>query len=261
MLGKLLKYDLRRNMKLLLIIFGATLALAGLTKGIKELGENIALFNIVGIIFDSVLYALAANSIIQPFLRNFLNFTKSFYSDESYLTHTLPVTKNQLINSKFLTALIEICAGFVCVVLSLLIRFASPNMFDFLEILFSTLLSEKISLFWSLLLIVVLIIVEFIMYISIIYFSIVLAYRAREKRVFSAFLYTALFAFASLAVLSVFMIVVLLLNDVSITSTTLVLSAKSFFSIIISGIVVYSGVSLLFYILTKKAFRKGVNVD
>ena len=261
MLGKLLKNDLKKNLRLLLILFGSTLAVAGLARGINELGENVAFFKILGIIFNSIFYALAANSIIQPFLRSFLNFTKSFYSDESYLTHTLPVPKNHLINSKFLTALIEITSGFMIVVLSLLILFGSPTLFDTLKLLLSTLITGEFSLFWVLFLIVALIIVEFIMYISIIYFSIVLAYRARERRVMTAFLYTALFAFASLSVLSVFMVVIMLANNISLTSTMLTLSNKAFFSIIVAGILVYSGISVLFYYLTKKAFRKGVNVD
>lgn len=104
MLSKLLKKDLKKNMHWLWILFLSTIAIAGITRGFKELGDNSTFFKILSIFFDSVFYALAINGIIQPFLRNFLNFTKSFYSDESYLTHTLPVTKNQLITSKYITA-------------------------------------------------------------------------------------------------------------------------------------------------------------
>ena len=130
MLSKLLKRDLNKNMRWMWILFVATIALAGVTRGVNELGKNVAFFKVVGIFLESVFYGLAVNLIIQPFLRNFLNFHRSFYSDESYLTHTLPVTKNQLINSKYLTAIIEICAGFMSLIISLIILFAGPNFID-----------------------------------------------------------------------------------------------------------------------------------
>ena len=74
MLSKLLKKDLNKNMRWLWILFAATIVVSAITRGCKELGENIAFFKILGIFFDSVFYALAVNVILQPFLRNFLNF-------------------------------------------------------------------------------------------------------------------------------------------------------------------------------------------
>ena len=103
MLSKLLKRDLKKNMQWMWILFVSTILLCGITRGCKELGKTISFFHILGIFFDSVFYTLAVNVLLQPFLRNLLNFKASFYSDESYLTHTLPVTKNQLLNSKYLT--------------------------------------------------------------------------------------------------------------------------------------------------------------
>ena len=261
MLSKLLKNDLKKNMRWMWILFVSTIAVAGLTRGCKELGENIAFFKVIGIFFDSVFYALAVNVILQPFLRNFLNFTKSFYSDESYLTHTLPVTKTQLINSKYLTALIEIVAGFACLVLSLLIMFASPTMDDVLKMLISTIVLGEVSVFFTIMLFVALVIVEFLMFISIIYFSIVVAYRAKEKRVLKTFLITAALSLASLAVLAVVMLVVLLAHGVEISTSTLFLPKSAFISVLITGIVVYLGVAILFYFLAKHEFNKGVNVD
>jgi len=261
MLGKLLKKDLRKNMRWLWILFISTILVAGITRGCKELGESIAFFKILGIFFDSIFYSLAVNVILQPFLRNFLNFSKSFYSDESYLTHTLPVTKNQLINSKMITALIEVILGFITLILSILIMFISPTMFTSLKMILSMLIVGNFSLALVLILFIILIVVEFLMFLSIIFFSIVLAYKEKEKRVLKTFLITAGLAFASISVLSVVMIAVLLINGINLSSQTLILSNTAFLSIIISGIVVYSIAITIFYFLTKKEFNKGVNVD
>lgn len=261
MLGKLLKNDLKKNMKLLLVLALATLTIAAITRGCKELGEDIAFFRILGIIFDSVYYALAVNVILQAFLRNFLNFKKSFYSDEAYLTHTLPVTKNQLINSKYITAIIEISLSFVCVIISLLIMFGSPTMFETLRLLLSTTIIGDFSTILVLSLVILLVIIEFLMFISIIFFSIVIGYRAKEKKVLKSFLLTAGMAFAAFMILAIIMIIILLINKISLTSTSLILSSSVLMSLIIAGIIVYSAVNILFYFLTQRAFSKGVNVD
>jgi len=261
MLGNLLKKDLKKDMRWLWIIFVVTIAFAGVSRGCRYLSESIAFFKIVGIFFGSIYYSLAVNAVLQPFLRSFINFSKSFYGDEAYLTHTLPVTKNQLINSKFLTSIIEMVLGFICVVLSLFIMYYSPSMFTNLKAFLSLIISGDFSLFWALTLMIILIIVEFLMFISIILFSIIIAYRKKEKRVLNTFLITMGLSFAAISVLSVFLVIVLLINGVELSSSILVLPSKAFISVILTGIIIYSLFITLFYLLAKKEFNKGVDVD
>ena len=78
MFAKLLKNDLKRDMRWLWILFVSTIAVACVTRGCKALGENVLFFKILAIFFDSVFYSLAVNIVLQPFLRNFTNFSKSF---------------------------------------------------------------------------------------------------------------------------------------------------------------------------------------
>ena len=261
MLSKLLKRDLKKNMRWLWILFVGTIGLAAVTRGVKELGESVAFFKMIAIFLEGVFYGLAVNLILQPFLRSFLNFQKSFYSDESYLTHTLPVTKSQLINSKYLTALIEIVAGFASLIVSILILYAAPGFLNTLKFMLSMIITGDFSAVLVVLFIVILIIVEFLMFISIIYFAIIKGYKSREKKVLKSFLITAGCAFAAIIVLVVALIVVLIINGIKLTTTSLVLSVSAFYSVIITAIVLYSAVSVLFYFLAKREFNKGVNVD
>lgn len=261
MLSKLLKKDLKKNMSWMWILFVSTIGLAGLTRGCRELGNSVAFFKIVTIVIEGIFYGLAVNSIIQPFLRNFLNFYKSFYSDESYLTHTLPVTKNQLIDSKYLTSLIEMLAGFATIILSILIMYARPGFTNFLKLFISTAITGNFSLLLVIFLFIVLVIIEFLMFLSIIDFSIVVAYKSKDKRILKTFLIAAGCAFATLAVLAICMLTVLLINGIKITSSNLVLSSSAMYSVFITAIVLYSAATTLFYFLAKHEFNKGVNVD
>jgi uncharacterized BrkB/YihY/UPF0761 family membrane protein len=99
------------------------------------------------------------------------------------------------------------------------------------------------------------------MFLSIINFSIVVAFRSKEKRKLKAFLIAAACAFATLAVLAISMLIVLLINGIKITSSNLVLSSSAMYSVFITAIALYSAATTLFYFLTKHEFNKGVNVD
>lgn len=261
MLSKLIKRDLNKNMRWMWILFVATIALAGVTRGVNELGKNVAFFKVVGIFLESVFYALAVNLIIQPFLRNFLNFHKSFYSDESYLTHTLPVTKNQLINSKYLTAIIEIVAGFASIIASILIMYAGPNFIPAIKLVLSTIITGEISVVGTLIGFVTLVIVEFLMFISIIDFSIIIGFRSRDRKILKTFLIIVCSSFAAIIVLFMCLLVILTINGIKFTTTSLVLSSSAFVSVLVSAIVIYLAVAVLFYFLAKKEFNKGVNID
>ena len=52
MFSKLLKKDLKKNMRWLWILFVSTIAIAGITRGTKELGKNIAFFKVMYVFFD-----------------------------------------------------------------------------------------------------------------------------------------------------------------------------------------------------------------
>ncbi len=261
MLGKLLKYDFRKNMRWLWILFVGAIVAAGITRGLVELGKSIAFFKVLSILFDSVFYALVANSLIQPFLRGFMDFSKSLYGDESYLTHTLPVTKKQIINSKYITTFAELLMGFASVIIAILIRFASPTFLQTIKYMLSAVVTGEFSALLALVLMIVLVIVEFLMFSSIINFSIVMAYKSNEKKVLKSFLFTAAFAAIAMTVLSVAMVIMFVAFGVDISSSTLTFTAPVFFGIIITGIVVYLLFTVLFYFLAKKEFGKGVNVD
>lgn len=261
MLSKLLKYDLKKNMRWMWILFVATIGLAGITRAAKEIGESVAMFSVIAVFLEGVYYGLAVNLVLQPFLRNFLNLQKSFYSDEAYLTHTIPVTKNQLVNSKYLTAIIEIGLGFASLIASLLIMYAGPGFLNGIKLIISTIVNDSFSVAAVIILFISLVIVEFLMFISIIYFAIVMAYKSKDKRLLRAFLIAAGCAMASLTVLFSIMMIVFAINGVKFTVSTIVLSGEVFMSVLITGIVVYLAAAVLFYFLTKREFNKGVNVD
>lgn len=108
MLRKLLKYDLRANMKLFLFIWPAMLLLAGLQRLLLELPVT----GFLGRFFMTLLTGLMILTMIAVVVLCFVICVVRFYSGllrrEGYLMFTLPVKPWQLLVSKLLAAMVTL---------------------------------------------------------------------------------------------------------------------------------------------------------
>lgn len=108
MLRKLLKYDLRANMKLYLFIWPAMLLLAGLQRLLLELPVT----GFLGHFLMSLLTGLMVLALIAMAVLCFVICVIRFYSGllrrEGYLMFTLPVKPWQLLVSKLLAAMLTL---------------------------------------------------------------------------------------------------------------------------------------------------------
>ncbi|HHV43028.1 MAG TPA: hypothetical protein GXX72_09390 [Clostridiaceae bacterium] len=115
MLGKLIKLDLRTyraQLKWVLPIYGLLLLSSLIVKGlgIPYLGEIAHAFSIIG----TVLVIPAA------LILGLIHYYRHFYTNQGYLTHTLPVTASQRYHSKFVS-------GFILYLLATVITFFGVN--------------------------------------------------------------------------------------------------------------------------------------
>ena len=105
MMSKLLKYDLRANMKIFILIWPAMLLFAGLQRLLLNFHYEAALASAL----ITLLTTLMVLSMLAAFTLCFVICIIRFYSGllrrEGYLMFTLPVKPWQLLLSKFLTAL------------------------------------------------------------------------------------------------------------------------------------------------------------
>ena len=126
MLSKLLKYDLKYMIKNMAIFYMLSIFFAIITRILFSIDQSV-IVNILGQISVGCMFAMIANIFINTMMRSWVRFRDSFYKDESYLTHTLPVTKNDLYNSKFIQTLIFFFIGFIIILLSLFIAYYSKD--------------------------------------------------------------------------------------------------------------------------------------
>ena len=126
MLMKLLKYDLKYMIKNMGIFYILSIFFAITTRILFNMDQS-AIIKILGQISVGCMFSMIASTLINTMMRSWVRFRDSLYKDEAYLTHTLPVTKNDLYNSKFIQTLIFFIIGFVIIIVSLFITYYSKE--------------------------------------------------------------------------------------------------------------------------------------
>lgn len=137
MLGKLLKYDMRYVARIMPLMYSVALAMSLLMSLviflISKLTEMSFILVMMLPLWALALAVVAYSGVIMIASRIY----KTFYSDQGYLTFTLPVTSSQLIWSKVLLyviwQLIGIIVALVCVALPIataVVTFATDGFYD-----------------------------------------------------------------------------------------------------------------------------------
>ena len=120
MLKKLLKSDLEWCYKPLLVFYILAIFFSIIVRIVESFEQSLIVL-IIDKICCGIVIAMIINILINCFMRNWARFVKNIYKDESYLTHTLPVSKNKIYLSKILTAIITLLTSFIVIIVCLAI--------------------------------------------------------------------------------------------------------------------------------------------
>ena len=127
MLGKLIKYEwkgLRFPLMIMMIVLAGTMLLTcGVILTINpKLDETLAWYSVMALMLSIFLYYFGIiGCTLGTTLIVVVRFYKTCYTDQGYLTHTLPVTPHQLLNSKILTAIFTQLLMIFAIILSIFI--------------------------------------------------------------------------------------------------------------------------------------------
>lgn len=136
MLRKLIKYDFKALSRYLIVIhamllitavLGRLLFVGRLMSDPGRLSNAGAIATIIGIIIYVILFMTA---VFGTMLMIAICFYKNLYSDEGYLTHTLPVTRGQLLISKTVSGSVWMLLDMMMVILSLFILVLTQPVLD-----------------------------------------------------------------------------------------------------------------------------------
>ena len=261
MIRKLMKYDLKKMLRVLIYIYIVSISLSIITRLIN-IGKEIQVIFIIGQVFAGLTYSALCSILVNTFVHILLVFYKNFYKDESYLTHTLPVSKNKLFLSKYLSSLIVILSSVIVCIISLFIMFYSKSFMTSLKNFINISISGfnmPVGLFISL--IILIIFSQICTMISMAFTAIVKANSYNSKRTIKGLSWFAIYYIGAMIITLLLAIIIF-----SITGNISLLFAKNltqfaFLCLLFIALFAYISYAILFYLICKKLFNKCVNVD
>lgn len=263
MLKKLLKYDLESIYKILIIFYGLSLFFAILARIFLNI-DNSFVISVLGKVCGGITISMIFNIIINNVLRLWVRFKNNFYGDESYLIHTLPVSKNELYISKILTSFITLFTSMLIICISLFIAYYSKENIEFIKNMLLPL--AKVYESTVVTIILAFIFVCFLETMNILesgYVGIVLGHKRNNNKL----IFSVIFGFITYLLTQIFTIlivfIVALFNKdlMNLFYTVDVLSVDVVKLCIYLAIIVYTLNIFILYFVNLKLFNKGVNVD
>ena len=257
MLKKLLKYDLKWCYKALTIFYILSIIFAILTRVFINIDGRI-LFTIIGKIMQGITITLLINILINNILRIWARVIKNFYSDEAYLTHTLPIKKETLFLSKVLTTIITLLTSTIVIVISLLICYYSKENIEILKNILNQINISNITIISTIL----------IFYLEILFIilsgitAIILGYKQNNNKLLKSVLFGLIIYFIMQTLILVIIFVIGLFNkEIMDLFKTNNITPNLLKQILSLSTIIYIIYNIILYIIGKNTFKKGVNID
>ena len=264
MLIKLLKYDLKYMIKNMSVFYILSIFFA-ITTRLLSLPEKTVMISILSKISSGCMIAMIANVVINVMMRSWVRFRDSLYKDEAYLTHTLPVTKNDLYNSKFIQTLIFFFIGFIIVLLSLFVAYYTPDTWQAIKDYIKTItVGFNMSTLFFISIAIILIFLELFNAIQCGFLGIILGYKRNNGKIgFSVLFGFIIYLVAQTLVLALVFVYGLFDSTVMdlFKSGTISIDVNAFKILAIVASMLYIVIIFSMSIIGKKLLNKGVNIE
>ena len=262
MLKKLLKYDLKWCYKPLLVFYILAIFFSTIVRIVESFEQSLIVL-IIDKICCGVVIAMIINILINCFMRNWARFVRNIYKDESYLTHTLPVSKNKIYLSKILTAIITLLTSFIVIIACLAIATLNKDTWIILkESLEQSAIYFDSSVFSLIFVMIITIFFEFLFMMMSGILGIIIGHRSNNLKIVKSIVigFIIYMILSSMSLVALF-VAGLLNSDIMSLFNNIEVSSNALKSMMLVGILVYAIYNLGIYFIGNKLFNKGVDVD
>ena len=262
MLSKLIKYDLENIFKVLSVFYCLSLVFAILTRIFFTI-ENSLVFNVIAQICSGITISMMFNIIINNIMRLWACFKQNLYSDQAYLTHTLPVEKRDLFFSKVYTSIITLFASILVIGISLFVAYYSKENLEILKsLLFPVADAYDASVLSFLLVLLGVLFFQYVSFVQCGFSGLILGHKMNVGKMG----FSVLFGFITYSVTQVLALLILFLVALFVPElleafTTNQLSPDVSKTLIFICIGIYAVISVALIYFNLKIFKKGVDLD
>ena len=260
MLKKLIKYDLLWVNKSMIVFFIVGIIISILTR-IVSCFDNSFIGNILYIVFKSATISCIVSIIINCLIRIWNRFRLNIYKDESYLTHTLPIEKTTLYNSKMISSLISIFISLLAILMCFIIVYVDKDMINKLKDICSN--GNVKFIFISILILMVL---ELVYMTNCGLMGIILGYKSNNNKILMSVIVGLGLYFLIQTVIFVIIFTIGNINpDINNLFKDNIKPDLNFEASVKSLVIIVNMVYFVFissmYFIGKRIFKKGVNVE
>lgn len=261
MLGKLFKYDFKWINKAMYVYYIVLFILSIVVKFVESLNQTF-LIVIIDKIVSSMFIGCIASIIVTCSMRVWVRFITNVYKDESYLTHTLPVTKNQIFNAKILASILSLFISALIIFFCIAFVYINPNTIEEIKSMYQSLVDAYglIVAVCFIMGMVLLIFLEIIYFMMAGIFGIVIGYRSNNYKIIKSivvgigsYMFLSTISFIILFFISKINEFKIINNGFPTIGTIKILG--------LTFIIVYFIYNLLYYLVSKRILNKGINVE
>ena len=261
MLGKLLKYDFKWISKFMSVHF-VVLFILSIAVRIVESMEQTLLLVIIDKIVSAMFFGCIASIIITCVMRIWSRFITNIYKDESYLTHTLPVTKNQIFNAKILASILSLFLSVLVIFACIVLVIINKDTVETIKTMYQSLVDIYGGLFSVCFIIgmILLVLLEIVYFMMAGIFGIVVGYNSNSHKVIKSIVV----GIGSYSILSAISFAILVAMSKSIDFEIVSDGFPSLSALKIVGltfIIIYLIYNLIYYFVSKKILSRGVNIE
>jgi len=263
MLKRLLKYDLTSIFKFLLIFYSLALFFGLSTRFFLSFDNSLAL-EIIGRICSGAAISMMFSIMINNMMRLWVRFKANFYSDESYLTHTLPIDRRTQYMSKFITAVITMLVSVLVIALTLFLAYYSKENMELVKsILFPIADSFNISAGILVAAMIGIIFLEFLNILQCGFTGIILGHRMLSGKVGLSVVFGFVVSSATQILLTAVLFTCGIFNKdiMNIFMTNGPLNFETFKLLTVISLIVYTVIVGAVCLINIKLFKRGVNVE
>lgn len=263
MLKKLLKYDLKYMIKNMGVFYILAILFSITTRILFSINQSV-IVNIISQISVGCMFSMLANILINVVMRSWIRFRDFIYKDEAYLTHTLPVTKNDIYNSKFIQTLIFFIVSFIVILLCIFITYYTKERWLMLKDLINNITTGlNIDTIFFVIGVIVVFFLEIFNAIQSGFLGIILGYKKNNNKIGFSVLYGFITYLLSqvFVLLSVFIAALFNRNIMNLFESNILLNNDSIKILVILSIILYLLIIGLMNLTCKKEINKGVNIE
>ena len=261
MLGKLLKHEINATGRILLPLYLIMLLLSLVNRALAAINVLSGPLNIIKSFAVAAYVISILAALVVTFVIIIMRFYKNLMTDEGYLMFTLPAKPSQLINAKFIVALLWNVVSVIVVVASLFIVLATSKRIDilkgYIDLIFASLKSDFGSRYVLLTIeFILMIIVSVFQQILLIYVSIAIGHMFGNHKVLGSF--AAYIALSTIMQIALTLILVIWAAFAGSSFEALDTLPQMIFPFTIIVSIIFS---VLFYLATNYIFKRKLNLE